>query len=182
MSWTDDRIALVRQMWPEHSATQIAAALWERFGATFTRSAVLGKLNRLGLLDRHVEAKERRSHGRPRRTEATRRSRKKTPKLKSVAEPAPRPAPKLVLVREETMDCVEYAQPHVAGIAFIDRRPSQCAYILDGPGERVCCGKRIEQHDFAFCPEHRALCVVKVPGRKSDGTFALPKLTVMRAA
>ena len=47
VDWTEDRIAAMRAMWREGmSASQIA----ERLGEGVTRNAVMGKLNRCGLL------------------------------------------------------------------------------------------------------------------------------------
>lgn len=46
MSWTDERIAILRRMWAErYSASQIA----DRLGNGITRNAVIGKVTRLGL-------------------------------------------------------------------------------------------------------------------------------------
>ena len=45
MSWTDERVELLRQLWLDgKSASQISAAL----GAGLTRNAVIGKVHRLG--------------------------------------------------------------------------------------------------------------------------------------
>jgi len=49
MSWTDERVELLRQLWLEgRSASQISAVL----GAGLTRNAVIGKVHRLGLAGR----------------------------------------------------------------------------------------------------------------------------------
>jgi GcrA cell cycle regulator len=49
MSWTDERVELLSQLWLEgKSASQISAAL----GAGLTRNAVIGKVHRLGLAGR----------------------------------------------------------------------------------------------------------------------------------
>jgi GcrA cell cycle regulator len=49
MSWTDERVELLRQLWLDgKSASQISAAL----GAGLTRNAVIGKVHRLGLAGR----------------------------------------------------------------------------------------------------------------------------------
>ncbi|MFN3615775.1 MAG: GcrA family cell cycle regulator, partial [Rubrimonas sp.] len=48
MSWTDDRVEKLQQMWAEgQSAAQIAKAL-----GGVTRNAVIGKVHRLGLSNR----------------------------------------------------------------------------------------------------------------------------------
>ena len=49
MSWTDERVELLRQMWLDgKSASQISTAI----GAGLTRNAVIGKVHRLGLSGR----------------------------------------------------------------------------------------------------------------------------------
>lgn len=49
MSWTDERVELLRKLWNEGlSASQVAAEL----GAGITRNAVIGKIHRLGLAER----------------------------------------------------------------------------------------------------------------------------------
>ena len=49
MSWTDDRVELLKKLWTEGlSASQIAG----RLGAGVTRNAVIGKVHRLNLSGR----------------------------------------------------------------------------------------------------------------------------------
>jgi GcrA cell cycle regulator len=49
MSWTDERVELLRKLWNEGlSASQVAAEL----GGGITRNAVIGKIHRLGLAER----------------------------------------------------------------------------------------------------------------------------------
>ena len=49
MSWTEEKVELLRQLWLDgKSASQISAAL----GAGLTRNAVIGKVHRLGLAGR----------------------------------------------------------------------------------------------------------------------------------
>jgi hypothetical protein len=47
--WGDDAVALLRTLWPDHSATIIAQALVKNCRMTTTRNAVIGKANRLAL-------------------------------------------------------------------------------------------------------------------------------------
>lgn len=55
MSWTDERVALLTRLWNKgYSAAQIA----EEFG-DITRSAVIGKVHRLGLTGRAAESRFR---------------------------------------------------------------------------------------------------------------------------
>jgi GcrA cell cycle regulator len=62
MSWTDERVELLRQHWIEgKSASQIASLL----GHGLTRNAVIGKVHRLGLAGRAKSASPAGSHPRP---------------------------------------------------------------------------------------------------------------------
>jgi GcrA cell cycle regulator len=77
MSWTDERVDLLKTMWGEgKSASQIAKEL-----GGVTRNAVIGKVHRLGLSNRTAPAKAK---------EAT-PAREKQP---AAARPAPQPSPK----------------------------------------------------------------------------------------
>ncbi|MHA6265012.1 GcrA family cell cycle regulator [Arenibacterium sp. CAU 1754] len=71
MSWTDERVELLKKMWGEgQSASQIAKEL-----GGVTRNAVIGKVHRLGLSNRTTGA-------------AT-----ASPKTEAKAKPAPKPKP-----------------------------------------------------------------------------------------
>jgi GcrA cell cycle regulator len=63
MEWTDARVDALKSMWLEGlSATQVA----RRLGGV-TRSAVIGKVHRIGLAGRQTPARPRNLGGRPRR-------------------------------------------------------------------------------------------------------------------
>ncbi len=65
MSWTDERVELLRKLWTDGlSASQVAAEL----GPGITRNAVIGKIHRLGLAERAKTA----SAQRPRAAKAPR--------------------------------------------------------------------------------------------------------------
>ena len=87
MSWTDDRIATLKQLWNGgHSASIIAVKL----GGT-TRSAVIGKVHRLGLEGRATTSSYRRP-ARPRSSSpAPTRSRKGRSPSRSLKLRASRP-------------------------------------------------------------------------------------------
>jgi GcrA cell cycle regulator len=62
MSWTDERVELLRQHWTEgKSASQIASLL----GHGLTRNAIIGKVHRLGLTGRAKSASPTPSRPRP---------------------------------------------------------------------------------------------------------------------
>ncbi|WP_170370862.1 GcrA family cell cycle regulator [Ruegeria arenilitoris] len=78
MSWTDERVELLKKMWGEgQSASQIAKEL-----GGVTRNAVIGKVHRLGLSNRT-------SGGAPAKAEP-----KEKPAPAPKAEAKPKPAPK----------------------------------------------------------------------------------------
>ena len=83
MSWTDDRVELLKKMWGEgQSASQIAKEL-----GGVTRNAVIGKVHRLGLSNRTATTT----------ASATAAAPKPEPKAKPAAPKAdakPKPAPK----------------------------------------------------------------------------------------
>ena len=69
MSWTDERVELLKKLWSDGlSASQIAAEL-----GGITRNAVIGKVHRLGLSGRAKAASSAAPRQRNRRTLADRR-------------------------------------------------------------------------------------------------------------
>ncbi|MFT7524769.1 MAG: GcrA cell cycle regulator [Candidatus Paceibacteria bacterium] len=81
MSWTDERVELLKTMWTEgKSASQIAKEL-----GGVTRNAVIGKVHRLGLSNRATSTKPARDKAAPR--EAS--------KPKSIPQPVKDPVPEV---------------------------------------------------------------------------------------
>ncbi|WP_368186798.1 GcrA family cell cycle regulator [Aestuariibius sp. HNIBRBA575] len=79
MSWTDERVELLKKMWGEgQSASQIAKEL-----GGVTRNAVIGKVHRLGLSNRTSTT-----------TAAKTTKEKSAPKPKATAAPKPKAEPK----------------------------------------------------------------------------------------
>ena len=91
MSWTDERVELLKKMWGEgQSASQIAKEL-----GGVTRNAVIGKVHRLGLSNRatgttKAEAKPKTA---PKPESKPRPAPKQTAAAAPAAEAAPRPLP-----------------------------------------------------------------------------------------
>ncbi|ABG31299.1 GcrA cell cycle regulator [Roseobacter denitrificans] len=76
MSWTDERVELLKKMWGEgQSASQIAKEL-----GGVTRNAVIGKVHRLGLSNRATTGTK------------TETKAKAAPKAEAKPKPAPKPA------------------------------------------------------------------------------------------
>ena len=85
MSWTDERVELLKKMWSEgQSASQIAKEL-----GGVTRNAVIGKVHRLGLSNRSGGAAP--AAAQPAKADA--KAKPATPK-RETAEAAPAPEPK----------------------------------------------------------------------------------------
>ena len=82
MSWTDERVEILKKMWGEgQSASQIAKEL-----GGVTRNAVIGKVHRLGLSNRATSNSSAKSEAKP-KAEAKAAAPKKAPAPKA-AEPA----------------------------------------------------------------------------------------------
>lgn len=84
MSWTDERVELLKKLWSEGlSASQIAGRL-----GSVTRNAVIGKVHRLGLSGRATTSRVK-SH-RPRKRSANSMKRAARPRFASSGNPAVR--------------------------------------------------------------------------------------------
>ncbi|MDQ2089942.1 GcrA family cell cycle regulator [Marimonas arenosa] len=102
MSWTDERVELLKKMWGEgQSASQIAKEL-----GGVTRNAVIGKVHRLGLSNRasggKAEAKAKpaaKADPKPRasRAKAAKPAQESAAKTEAEAKPAPMPARKQII-------------------------------------------------------------------------------------
>ncbi|MEP1765760.1 MAG: GcrA family cell cycle regulator [Sulfitobacter sp.] len=80
MSWTDDRVEILKKMWGEgQSASQIAKEL-----GGVTRNAVIGKVHRLGLSNRTTAGAA---------AKAEPKAKPAAPKAKAAPKPAPAPEP-----------------------------------------------------------------------------------------
>jgi len=97
MSWTDDRVEILKKMWGEgQSASQIAKEL-----GGVTRNAVIGKVHRLGLSNRTTTgapapaAAAPKPEAKPKPAAKPAAKAKEEPKEEEVAEAAPAPRPNL---------------------------------------------------------------------------------------
>ena len=124
MSWTDERVQLLKILWTQGlSASQIAARL-----GTVSRNAVIGKAHRLGLQGRPSPIRANSGGG----------GRKRVPpaKLREVvaalaaarqqaeSQPEPEPEPEPVLERPATREAREGA-----------RKGPQCRWPIGDPGD-----------------------------------------------
>ena len=85
MSWTDERVELLKKMWGEgQSASQIAKEL-----GGVTRNAVIGKVHRLGLSNRSTGAAPAKAEAKAKPAEPA----KPQPAATAAAKPKPEPKP-----------------------------------------------------------------------------------------
>ncbi len=93
MSWTDERVELLKKMWGEgQSASQIAKEL-----GGVTRNAVIGKVHRLGLSNRAGSG----AAAKPAAAAAPKAKAPAKPKVEAKPKPAVKPAPKAEEVETE---------------------------------------------------------------------------------
>lgn len=160
-SWTEERIARMKEMWAEgYSASQIAAEL--RGGVT--RNAVLGKLHRLGA------ATTRPTKSRKSRIARTRAQRRHTRKMNELF------LGKLSPLRKAHMTTEPIPGPDpadVARIASVDLEPHHCKWPVGDPMEAgaynpLFCGmERIEGQPYCLAHCRRAYRLPEQPARTS---------------
>ena len=135
MSWTDERVELLKKLWADGlSASQIAGEL-----GGVTRNAVIGKVHRLGLSGR---AKSQ--------SQSAPRARKPAPRpvMRTVSMPQVRGnvalAPITMLepyVQAETRIQTEVVVPMSRRVQIMELRESMCKWPMGDP----------TQADFVFC-------------------------------
>jgi len=127
MSWTDDRVDLLKKLWQEGlSASQIARQL-----GGVTRNAVIGKVHRLGLSGRATTSRA----DRPRRA--------------TIPKPQPKPVvAEPVTVAEATLSNGEFA-------TVMTLNSSMCKWPIGDPGtdEFHFCGHHTDS-GAPYCEAH----------------------------
>ncbi|HDY95117.1 MAG: GcrA cell cycle regulator [Sulfitobacter litoralis] len=109
MSWTDDRVEILKKMWGEgQSASQIAKEL-----GGVTRNAVIGKVHRLGLSNRTATAAPAAAPATAAKPEAKAKPAAKPAAAKPKAEPAPEAA------EPEAVEAVPAVRPNLPARAKI---------------------------------------------------------------
>ncbi len=145
MSWTDERVELLRKLWSDGlSASQVAAEL----GPGITRNAVIGKIHRLGLAERAKTANAPRQ----------RAAKTAAPRQIAAASGATAPragghavhgnvalafAPQAVVVARATPE-QEVVVPITERVTLMELRESMCRWPMGDPTSpefRFCGGK-----------------------------------------
>lgn len=175
MSWTDERVELLKKLWGEgHSASQIAGEL-----GGVTRNAVIGKVHRLGLSGR---AKTSSSSAKPRRPRATTAS--TTPK-KPVAQPQTAGAtalkadiaPAPIAEAPPELDPIADVVPISERATILTLTETTCKWPIGDPAtdDFYFCG-RISEAGVPYCAYHCKIAYQPVADRRRD------RRTVARAA
>ena len=165
MSWTDERVELLRKLWMDGlSASQIAAEL----ANGITRNAVIGKVHRLGLSGRVKCAapsapRLRPSNPRPHRAPAPRPSGGVTRganalalQVEAFAAPAPRPVEDVVVPMSER-------------VTIMELREGMCRWPLGDPAtaEFRYCGGRSDI-GAPYCVHHSRMAYQPAQDRRRE--------------
>ena len=166
MSWTDERVELLRQLWLDgKSASQISAQL----GHGVTRNAVIGKVHRLGLAGRAKSPSS--SASPPRAASAPRMSQRPAA---SSARTAVRGATALALASEPMLDTRPVFQeddvvvPMSLRVTIIDLKEAMCRWPLGDPtsAEFRYCGSPAASGPY--CAHHGKLAYQPVQDRRRE--------------
>ena len=160
MSWTDERVELLKKLWSEGlSASQIAAQL-----GGVTRNAVIGKVHRLSLSGR---AKPASSSPRPRKPRNASPHRATTrhfvagnTALKTHAQPAPRRVPVPVPIEDIVV-------PISRRVSLMELNDTMCKWPEGDPGSEDFhfCGHR-SFNSLPYCEYHSRLAYQPVDRRR----------------
>lgn len=162
MSWTDDRVELLKRLWAEGlSASQIAGEL-----GNVTRNAVIGKVHRLGLSGRAKPARSAPVRARrprnPARGGASGYATLGNTALKVEADPAPaaRPAPAPV---------AELVVPREEGKSILELTEQTCKWPIGDPGtdDFYFCGRRAET-GMPYCAHHARVAYQPLQDRRRE--------------
>jgi GcrA cell cycle regulator len=165
MSWTDERVELLRKLWLDGlSASQIAAEL----ANGITRNAVIGKVHRLGLSGRvkapSSSAPRPRSKPQSHRPTSSRSPSGPTMRGNTALAYAPRlheaPAPKPEL---------EVVIPMSERVTIMELREAMCRWPLGDPAtaEFRYCGGKSEIGD-PYCTYHARIAYQPAQDRRRD--------------
>ncbi|MGA8171276.1 MAG: GcrA family cell cycle regulator [Methylocystis sp.] len=151
MSWTEERVELLRKLWNDGlSAAQVAAEL----GAGITRNAVIGKIHRLGLAERAKTS----NVPRPR---APRASRTQAGEVRAQHGPVVMGNVALALSPQTVVAVAprpdeENVVPISARVTLMELRESMCRWPLGDPtaAEFRFCGAKSPVGSGPYCCHH----------------------------
>ena len=166
MSWTDERVELLKKLWAEGlSASQIASEL-----GGITRNAVIGKVHRLGLSGRGKTTAQQPKARKPRTTNTTAPARPRPTRsvgntaLKADYEPAPSP---VVVARPSPVHELEIPPEERATILSLNEH--RCKWPIGDPTREdfYFCGRHKEAGK-PYCDHHASVAYQPVGDRRRD--------------
>jgi len=162
MSWTEERVELLRKLWSDGlSAAQVAAEL----GAGITRNAVIGKIHRLGLAERAKTS----AAPRPRAPRAPRNltgeARPQGPAVMGNVALAFSPDVAVALAPRPDEENVV---PISARVTLMELRESMCRWPLGDPtaAEFRFCGAKSPAGSGPYCCHHARIAYQPAQDRR----------------
>lgn len=158
MTWTEERVELLRKLWREgRSAAQVAAAL----GPDTTRNAVIGKIHRLGLADRSASASTATSAPRMRAPRAPRPQAAAACSSGAgmvIGNVALAFAPQLAIVADPERQ-TEVVVPITARVTLLELREAMCRWPLGDPNSQEFrfCGVKSPPGSGPYCRHHASI-------------------------
>jgi hypothetical protein len=127
MKWAEEHVNVLRELWSTHEATVVARMINARFGTSYTRLAVIGKADRLGLPAKRVTAPKALPRTRVVRQTPT------TPSHVPVKQPTPQPPPE-------------------GGVSLLDLDDGMCKWMISA--DRYCGGGTGDKR-VVYCAAHK---------------------------
>lgn len=161
--WNEEMDGLIKQAATDgYSRSQIAAMLFEKFGVTKTRNAVIGRLGRLGFGD--VVPVARRKSAAPKPHPKPSRIHDRLRDENGHFRPTPKAEPVVPISRGSAWLPI----PESLSISIVELRSNTCRWPLwDGPAIGDYCGAECSL-DQPYCTRHRLLAAGSgTPGERN---------------
>jgi len=170
MSWTDERVEQLRQLWIEgKSASNIASAL----GHGLTRNAVIGKVHRLGLAGRAKAPGSTASRPRPPSSQPGAQRSAASPRAAPVARRIVRGATALAIEPHSAVEAEPEAfegvvLPMSLRVTIVELKEAMCRWPLGDPASSDFryCGSTVA--GGPYCAHHLGLAYQPANERRRD--------------
>jgi GcrA cell cycle regulator len=154
--WTDALEATLREIFSQGSHAWIMRQINEQYGTAFTRNAIIGKCQRIGLVTKEAKPKHKQTTSRAKvaRKAITGFDYDDLPKADG---------PKLTRIIIENF--AQYAAPEFLGLTLAQLKDdfSQCRFIKDDSGTPLYCGQPVKEGS-SYCPHCHSVCWQPAPG------------------
>lgn len=176
MTWTEERVELLRKLWREgRSAAQVAAAL----GSDTTRNAVIGKIHRLGLADRSATASAAQSAPRVKAAKTTRPQAAACASTTTgavIGNVALALAPQIAIVADP-LEENGVVVPITTRVTLMDLREAMCRWPLGDPNspEFRFCGVKSPPGSGPYCRQHATIAYQPAQERRRRELARAPR-------